>query len=77
MDNPEGWIAAVHAKLMYINVSTLKELVVEAPTLNANLRRYHQVCLNVKTISEMMFEVGEMVQWPNDPEPEPESDQED
>ena len=67
VENPGAWIEAVHAKLMFVSVTTLRELVMEAPTLNATLRQARQVCLNVRTISEMMAEVVELIEWPGDP----------
>jgi hypothetical protein len=74
MQNPTGWITAVHGKLMRGNVTTLRELVLEVPTINATLRHAGERMLDVATLSDMMAEVALMIQWPGDPEPEPETD---
>ena len=74
MQNPTGWITSVHGKLMRGNVTTLRELVLEVPTINATLRGAGERMLDVATLSDMMAEVALMIQWPRDPEPEPETD---
>ena len=63
MDNSGEWVNAVLAKLISINVTTLKELVLAAPTLNQTLCAAHCRPLNDVTVSEMMEELVEMVEW--------------
>jgi hypothetical protein len=74
-DNTDGWIAAVLANLMSVGVTTLRELVVAAPTLNQTLQDAGRRRLHLVTLTEMMVEVADMVRWPGDvPEPGSESD---
>jgi hypothetical protein len=72
MQNPTGWITAVHGKLVRGNVTTLRELILEVPTINATLRRAGERMLDVATLSDMMAEVALMIWWPGDPDSEPE-----
>jgi hypothetical protein len=74
-DNTDGWIAAVLANLMSVGVTTLRELVVAAPTLNQTLQDAGRRRLHLVTLSEMMVEVADMVRWPGDVA-DPESDSE-
>jgi hypothetical protein len=78
IENPGGWMTEVHCKLMLINVMTLRELVMEAPALNASLHQARQMVLHVSTMTDMMAEVVWIIQqWLGDPDPKPrESDPE-
>jgi hypothetical protein len=60
------WLAAVLAKLIAVNVTTLRELVMAAPTLNQILGQANRRRLHDSTISKMMAEVVLMIEWPDD-----------
>jgi hypothetical protein len=67
----------VHRKLMLINVTTLRELILVAPMLNTSLRNAGQLGLHQRTMTDMMAELVHMIQWPGEPDPDPsESDEE-
>ncbi len=69
--HPEGWVTEVNRKLRLINVTTLRELVLESPTLNRSLHQAGQMLLHKSTMTDMMAEVAWMIQWPGEPDPEP------
>jgi hypothetical protein len=69
--HPEGWVTEVNRKLRLINVTTLRELVLESPTLNRSLHQAGQMILHLSTMTDMMAEVARMIQWPGEPDPEP------
>ncbi len=60
---------------MSVGVTTLRELVVAAPTLNQTLQDAGRRRLHLVTLTEMMVEVADMVRWPGDVA-DPESDSE-
>jgi hypothetical protein len=77
VEHPEGWMTEVHRKLMLINVTTLRELILVAPMLNTSLRNAGQLGLHQRTMTDMMAELVHMIQWPGEPDPDPsESDEE-
>ena len=77
IEHPVGWVAEVQRKLMSINVTTLRELVMEIPRLNSLLHQAGQMVLHLTTLMDIMAEVARTIQWPGDPDPEPsESDSE-
>ena len=63
-ENSAKWLDAVLAKLVSVGVTTLRELVMAAPTLNQRLYDANRPKLHDLTISEMMAEVVLMIQWP-------------
>ena len=58
------WLDAVLSKLLDINLTTLRELMVAAPKLNSVLYHAHHRRLHELTITEMMSAVALMIDWP-------------
>jgi hypothetical protein len=66
MDNASEWVAAVLAKLVHVNVTTMRELVMATPILNQALYKANHRRLNDLTLCDMMAELVLMIEWPDD-----------
>ena len=61
-----NWVDAVANNLEIVGVSTLRDLVQSASTLNVLLERARLPRLHGTTIQEILNEVCLMVQWPEE-----------
>jgi hypothetical protein len=65
-ENSAEWLSAVLSKLIFVDVTTLREFVRVAPTLNQILGQHSLHRLHDTTVSEMMQEVVLMIEWPGE-----------
>jgi hypothetical protein len=60
----KDWVEAVHAKMVAVGVTTLRELVEGILTLNQRLARDRHLTLHGPTMQALLMEAVDMVEWP-------------